>query len=316
MNDFGSLHYNSIAPRLREQFGSRVVKLSLDGGFTCPNRDGSCGYGGCSFCSSDGSGSFAGTVQGQIALLSRKWPNALYLAYFQNHTNTYAPADKLRRLWDEALSNPGMVGLAVATRPDCLPDAVLGLLEEYNKKTFLWVELGLQTSNQRTADAFGRGYKNDVYEKACRDLSAIGVRTVSHMIVGLPGEHKADALATADYINSFSPYGIKIHMLHLMKDTRMGEEYLQSCRARGLTQSDEGLGKSGSFDLPGMEEYIGTVADILERTPKSVTVHRLTGDAPRQSLIAPLWTADKHAVLNGIQQEFKRRGSWQGKSLE
>jgi len=376
---FGSLRYNAIGPFLKNEFGCRVVKLSLDGGFTCPNRDGRCGTGGCLFCAEDGSGRFASDIPGEIALTSQKWPDAKYIAYFQNFTNTYAPVERLRALWDEALgyreengplrarsrylgplpavlssdfasgssiaknrvpripvrgpfsslfqepkpefseditslrarsryleslqarsakSFPDMVGLAVATRPDCLPEDVLDLLSEYNEKTFLWVELGLQTSKQKTADYINRCYDNSVYEKAVSELKARGIRYVTHLILGLPGESEKDMLDSAAYVNAFSPFGLKLHMLHVMEGTRLGEIY-----------------KEQPFELLSKQDYVNTVCDILERTPQSVTIHRLTGDAPGDMLLAPEWTRDKHAVLNSIQQELKRRGSFQGSLL-
>lgn len=295
-NTFGSLHYNAIGPYLKRHFGCRVAKLSLDGGFTCPNRDGSKGTGGCTFCSEDGSGRFTGPVADQIRQLASKWPeDTKYIAYFQNFTGTYAPAERLRSLWEDALNQPGCVGLAVATRPDCLPQDVLDLLSEFNERTFLWVELGLQTANEETADAFNRCWKNADFEDAMSNLSTRGIKTVIHLILGLPGEEKQQILASAEYAASFHPFGIKLHMLHLMEGTVMGEEY-----------------KKAPFPVLSREEYVSLVCDVLERLPADITVHRVTGDAPRADLIAPLWTGDKRAVLRAIQHEFKRRGSWQG----
>ena len=295
-NTFGSLHYNAIGPYLKRHFGCRVAKLSLDGGFTCPNRDGSKGTGGCTFCSEDGSGRFAWPVADQIRQLASKWPeDTKYIAYFQNFTGTYAPAERLRSLWEEALAHPGCVGLAVATRPDCLPQDVLDLLSEFNERTFLWVELGLQTANEETADRLNRCWKNADFEEAMRNLSSRGIKTVLHLILGLPGEEKQQILASAEYAASFHPFGIKLHMLHLMEGTVMGEEY-----------------KKAPFPVLERDEYVSWVVDILERMPQEITVHRVTGDAPRADLIAPLWTGDKRAVLRAIQQEFKRRGTWQG----
>lgn len=295
-NTFGSLHYNAIGPYLKRLFGCRIAKLSLDGGFTCPNRDGSKGTGGCTFCSEDGSGRFTGPVAEQMRQLSSKWPeDTKYIAYFQNFTGTYAPAERLRSLWEDALAQRGCVGLAVATRPDCLPEDVLDLLSEFNKKTFLWVELGLQTANEATADQFNRCWKNADFEEAMRNLSSRGIKTVIHLILGLPGEDKRQVLASAEYAASFHPFGIKLHMLHLMEGTVMGKAY----------QKDP-------FPVLSREEYVALVCDVLERLPADITVHRVTGDAPRADLIVPLWTGDKRAVLRAIQQEFKRRGTWQG----
>ena len=299
-NIFGSVHYNAIGPYLKKRFGCRVAKLSLDGGFTCPNRDGSKGSGGCTFCGGDGSGRFTGPLAQQKEQLASKWPeDTKYIAYFQNFTGTYAPAERLRRLWEEALALPGCAGLAVATRPDCLPDDVLDLLEEFDQKTFLWVELGLQTACEETAAAFNRCYENADFEDAMGKLSIRGIKAVIHLILGLPGEDRTQVLSSAEYVSSFRPFGIKLHMLHLMEGTVMGEQY-----------------KNAPFHLLTREEYVGLVCDILERMPQDVTVHRITGDAPREDLIAPLWTGHKKAVLRAVQQEFKRRGTWQGYFLK
>ena len=293
---FESIHYNAIGPYLKKQFGCRIAKLSLDGGFTCPNRDGTKGTGGCTFCSEDGSGRFTGPLQDQMTRLASKWPeDTKYIAYFQNFTGTYAPPERLRKLWEEALTLPGCVGLAVATRPDCLPEEVLDLLSEFNEKTFLWVELGLQTANEETAQKFNRCWKNADFEDAMRNLSARGIKCVIHLILGRPGEDKRQVLSSAAYAASFRPFGIKLHMLHLMEGTVMGEQY-----------------KHAPFPLLGKDEYVSLVCDVLERMPADITVHRVTGDAPRKDLIAPLWTGDKRAVLRAIQQEFKRRNTRQG----
>ena len=296
---FDGLHYNSISAYLKQKFGCKVVKLSLDAGLTCPNRDGTKGTGGCTFCSDSGSGDFAGSLEQQLASMSPKWhgegSDLKYIAYFQNHTNTYAPVEKLRELWDEALAHENVVGLAVATRPDCLGPDVLDLLSEYNEKTFLWVELGLQTANEQTAENFNRCWKNAEFEEAMHNLSTRGIKCVIHLILGLPGEDIGQYVSTAKFAASFRPFGVKIHMLHLMEGTVMGEEY-----------------KKGSFPLLTAEEYVSCVCDILEILPQDITIHRLTGDAPQDRLIAPEWTRNKHAVLNAIQQEFKRRGTYQG----
>lgn len=293
--DFGSLHYNAIGPWLKNYFGQRVIKLSLDGGFTCPNRDGKVGTGGCIFCSEDGSGTFAGTADEQIKLLSRKWPEAKYIAYFQNHTNTYAPAEKLRTLYDSALGRDGMLGLAIATRPDCLGNEVLDLLSEYNEKTFLWVELGLQTSKESTGEYINRCFSDEIFSKACKDLRERNIRFVIHLIEGLPGESREDMMNSARFALNEKPFGLKLHMLHVMKGTRLAETDLS---------------------LMSMEEYISLICDILEISSPEVTIHRLTGDAPHSTLIAPEWTYNKHTVLNEIQKEFKRRGSFQGFRFE
>ncbi|NCB41473.1 MAG: TIGR01212 family radical SAM protein [Clostridia bacterium] len=293
-NIFNSTHFYTVSSYLKKEFGCRVMKLSLDAGFTCPNRDGTVGTGGCLFCSEDGAGHYASNIESQVELLKSKWPEGKYIAYFQNHTNTYASTERLRALWEEALAYPNVVGLAVATRPDCLPEDVLNLLSEFNKRTFLWVELGLQTSNEGTARAMNRCYDNSAFKTAMNQLSIREIKAVIHLILGLPGEEKQDMFASADYVASFNPFGLKLHMLHVMKNTGLAKMY-----------PDE-------FCTFKKEEYIRLVVDILERLPQDLTIHRLTGDAPKEDLIAPLWSIDKRSVLNGIQKEFKRRNSFQG----
>jgi len=294
---FNGLHYNSISSWLKNRFGCRVVKLSLNAGLTCPNRDGTKGTGGCTFCSEDGSGRFAVDINEQILTAKRKWQteDIRFIAYFQSFTNTYAPAEKLRKLWNDALEQDDVVGLAVATRPDCLGPDILDLLEEFNNRTFLWVELGLQTANEDTADNFNRCWKNADFEKAMKDLSSRGIKCVIHLILGLPGENREQYISSAEYAASFDPFGIKIHMLHLMEGTAMGRQF-----------------KTEPFSLLSQQGYVDSVCDILERVPQNITVHRLTGDAPGDTLIAPEWTRNKHSVLNSIQREFKRRGTYQG----
>lgn len=293
-NIFGSNHFHTIATHLKQEFGCRIMKLSLDAGFTCPNRDGTKGIGGCLFCSEDGAGHYASTIEDQIQLLSGKWPSGKYLAYFQSHTNTYAPVSHLRQIYEEALSYPDVVGLAIATRPDCLPDDVLELLHELNQKTYLWVELGLQTVHDTTAERLNRCYPLSVFEDAMEKLKQLQIRTVIHLILGLPWETKEDILASVDYVGSLHPFGVKLHLLHVMKNTGLAPLYPQE------------------FHTFEKEEYISFVTDCLERLPQDITIHRITGDAPADELIAPLWSTDKRSILNGVQQEFKRRGSWQG----
>lgn len=299
-NPFGSNHFNNIGTYLKKEFGCRVMKLSLSAGFTCPNRDGSKGTGGCIFCSEDGSGHYAGEIPQQIRLLSGKWPQGKYIAYFQSYTNTYAPVSTLRRLFDSALSYPGMVGLAVATRPDCLPEDVLDLLEEYNKKTWLWVELGLQTIHDATADRLNRCYPLSVFDEAMSALKSRNIRSVVHLILGLPWESPEMMRETADYAGALHPFGVKLHMLYIIEKTGLAELFRQ---------------RPEVFHVFEKQEYIEFVVDILERLPRDITIHRLTGDGPASQLVAPLWSADKRSILNGIQREFKKRGSWQGKLL-
>ena len=293
-NIFGSRHFNAIGPYLKEVFGDRIAKLSIDAGFTCPNRDGTKGVGGCIFCSADGGGHYASDIPGQIRLLSVKWPESKYIAYFQSYTNTYAPVGILREKYEAALSAPGVVGLAVATRPDCLSPDVLALLSELNQKTYLWVELGLQTIHNETAERVNRCYPLSVFDQAMTDLRSAGIRTVVHLIFGLPGENRADMLASVDYVAAKEPFGIKLHQLYVMKGTALA--LMGPAAVRPLEK----------------KEYVDLVVDALEHIPQTITIHRLTGDPPEGTLLSPLWCPDKRSVLNGIQKEFKARGSFQG----
>jgi len=291
---FRGEYYNSIGGYLKERFGCKVIKLSLDAGFTCPNRDGTKGTGGCIFCSADGSGDFASDIPGQIRLLSRKWPSGKYIAYFQSHTNTYAPVDLLRKKYYDALEYPDVIGIAIATRPDCLPPEVLELLSELNRKTFLWVELGLQTIHEDTARLINRCYPLEVFDRAVDELSGLGIKTVVHLIFGLPGESRQDMITSVRYVCSKDIFGVKLHLLNVLKDTKLVEYY------------------PNRLHIPTKEEYINLVVDALEIIPKHITIHRVTADAPRHLLIAPEWSYEKRTILNGIRKEFKNRGSFQG----
>lgn len=293
---------NSIGEYLKEEMGSKIVKLSIDGGFTCPNRDGTKGTGGCIFCSASGSGDLASDIPSQIQLLSNKWPNARYLAYFQSHTNTYAPVERLRRQYEEALSYPNVMGLAIATRPDCLSEEVLDLLSEFHEKTFLWVELGLQTIHEHTAQLVNRCYPLSVYDKAIAQLKSRGIRTVTHLIFGLPEESREDMLASVRYVcrdlgNGRHIFGIKLHMLNLVRGSQMEVLYPDYV----------------SFD--SIEEYVDLVVKALEVIPPDITIHRLSGDAPRPTLIAPEWSYKKRTILNSIHKALRQRDTWQGAGL-
>jgi radical SAM protein (TIGR01212 family) len=296
--------YNALNRYLRDRYGTKVFKVPLDGGFTCPNKDGTAGLGGCTFCTPSGSGDFAGDKTQPLskqfdqvrALLHEKWPDASYLAYFQANTNTYGPVDHLKDLYDTALSlDPNIVGLSIATRPDALGDEVIDLLASYRERTDLYVELGLQTIHQDTADAINRGHDLACFTDAVRRLRARDIDVVVHIINGLPGETKDDMLATLDYVNSLGIQGIKIHLLHLMKKTAMGIAY-----------------ERNPWPLLTREEYVDIVVDQIERLDPSVVVHRLTGDAPPDLLIAPLWSKKKFVVMNEIDKELRRRHTHQG----
>ena len=290
---------NTIGSYLKDHFGIKVVKLALDGGFTCPNRDGSKGTGGCLFCSDTGSGDTAGDIQSQIRLLSDKWPSAKYIAYLQNHTNTYAPADTLRRVYEDALTgHPDIVGLAVATRPDCLSGEVLDVLEEFNRKTFMWVELGLQTIHEQTASTMNRCYGLSAFDEAVAALSERNIRSVIHLIFGLPGETRDMMLDSVRYVCSGNIFGLKMHLLNVVKNSVLGREH------------------PDYVPFESMDEYINLVCDALEIIPPDITIHRMTGDAPRPILIAPEWSYKKRSILNGIHLELHRRKTWQGINAE
>lgn len=286
---------NSIGLYLKNYFGKKTVKLSLDGGFTCPNRDGSKGVGGCIFCSADGSGDFASNIPGQIKLLSDKWPDSNHLAYFQNHTNTYASVSELRQKYYAVLNNPEISGIAIATRPDCFSEEIYELLDEINKKTFLWVELGLQTIHQETAELINRCYPLKVYDEAVKRLKELNIRTVVHLIFGLPGESKQDMLDSVRYVCKDKIFGLKIHMLNVVKGSQMEKLY------------------PDYVSFGSIEEYVNLVVDALEIIPADITIHRMSADAPRPILISPDWSYKKRTILNGIHKELKSRNSWQGK---
>jgi len=290
--------YYSLNRYLRETFGEKVYKLALDGGMSCPNRDGSIGTGGCIFCSAGGSGDFAegrcGSITDQIerakARIRSKTDAAKFIAYFQSYTNTYAPVEYLEKLFSEALAEPSVAALSIGTRPDCLPQEVVELLMELNRIKPVWVELGLQTIHERTARYIRRGYALPVYEDALRRLRAAGITVIVHVILGLPGESREDMLATIDYLaGEHRPDGVKLQLLHVLEGTDLAEEY-----------------RAGKFRCMEMEEYFGLLCDCLRRLPPDMVIHRLTGDGPKRLLIAPKWTADKKRVLNALRAELDR----------
>lgn len=292
--------YLSLNEYLKKTFGCKVYKIALDAGFTCPNRDGMAGNGGCIFCSGSGSGDFTfrgKSIEEQIEygkrLLSKKADpsSAKYIAYFQAFTNTYAPAEKLESIFMPVIIRDDIAALSIATRPDCLPADVLHLLEKLNRIKPVWVELGLQTSNEETAKYINRCYENKVYDKAVADLISIGLtQIITHVIIGLPGESKEDMLGTVRYVVSSGSNGIKLQLLHVLKGTRLAEDY-----AKGLFKTLE------------MEEYLDIIKECLKIIPPDMVVHRLTGDGAKKDLIAPLWSADKKRVLNAMNF-MKKKG--------
>ena len=301
---WGDKRYHAFNWHLRQEFGAKVVRVALDGGFTCPNRDGTLGIGGCVYCSGRGSGDFAGSADISIheqfeqvrRLLAKKWPRAKYLAYFQAFTNTYAPVSRLRELYAEALNEPGVVGLAISTRPDCLPGDVLDHLNELNRQTYLWVELGLQTIHEQTLAWIGRGHTYAQFLSAVHELRERGIRVCVHIILGLPGETREAMLRTAEVVAALPVQGLKIHLLHVLRSTRLARQFAEQ-----------------PFPLLERDEYVELVADVLEILPPDMVIHRLTGDGPPDDLIAPLWSRKKWEVLNAIDAELLRRDSWQGK---
>lgn len=303
---WGDKRYHTLNYELRREFGQKVIKLSLDGGFTCPNRDGTVGSKGCIFCSEVGSGEFTAPrklsiidqINDQISFLSPKWKTNKYIAYFQNFTNTYSTIEDLRSKYYEAILREGIVGLAIATRPDCLSDEVLDLLAEINGKTYLWVELGLQTIHEETAKIIRRGYNLKCYENAIKNLKDRGIRVVTHLILGLPGEKHKDILESVKYVGDTNTWGIKLHLMYIIENTDLYKLYQQS-----------------SFYILTQDEYVSLVVDALELLPPHMVIHRITGDGPKKSLIAPKWSLNKLAVLSGIDKELKNRNSYQGKNI-
>ncbi len=295
---FGGMRYRSVSTYLKDKFGEKTIKLAIDGGFTCPNRDGTKGTGGCIFCSDSGSGEFASDIEDQIRLFSDKWPRAKYLAYFQNHTNTYAPVSELREKYYAVLANPKIEGLVIGTRPDCLSEEVLDLLSEISRTHFLWVELGLQTINDKTAHLINRCYDLSVFDDAMRRLSVRGIKAVVHLILGLPGESREQMLDSVRYVSSLPElFGMKLHLLNIVKGSQMEFTY------------------PDYQPFASIEEYVNLVVDCLEIIPPEVTIHRLTGDAPRSILINPPWSFNKRTILNSINDRLNLLDSWQGKRL-
>ena len=296
--------YYSLHAMLQERFHEKVYKLSLNGGMTCPNRDGTLGTRGCIFCSAGGSGDFAADrllsvtkqIEQQRALITQKRPVHKFIAYFQAYTNTYAPVPYLEKLFREAICHPDIVALSIGTRPDCLGDDVLDLLDRLNRIKPVWVELGLQTIHEDTARYIRRGYALDCFEKAVKDLRARSLEVIVHTILGLPGEDRERTLQTIRYLNGQPIQGIKLQLLHVLKGTDLALDY-----ERGL------------FETLTMESYLTLLIACLERLSPDIVVHRLTGDGPKDLLIAPVWSSAKRTVLNELHQRMKLENTWQGR---
>ncbi|MBQ8923363.1 MAG: TIGR01212 family radical SAM protein [Lachnospiraceae bacterium] len=327
-NDWLGKSYNSLNAYFKNTYGQKIYKIAVNAGLSCPNRDGTLGSRGCIFCSRGGSGDFAVNISGMIkdafngddinlndnkiigeslsvsnqieegiAKFSKGVGNK-FVIYFQAFTNTYGDIDYLRRIWSEALSHEDVVGISIATRPDCLSDEVLGLLRELKEKycKFIWLELGLQTIHEKTAEYIRRGYPLSVYDEAVKKLDDIGIPYITHIILGLPHETREMMLDTVRYVNERKPFGIKLQLLHVLEGTDLADEY-----------------RAGKFEAMDMDSYISLVIECLENISPEVVIHRVTGDGPKKILIAPTWSADKKNVLNTLHRRMKELGAYQGK---
>ena len=298
--------YHSWNYALRQQFGEKIFKVPIDGGFDCPNRDGTVAHGGCTFCSVSGSGDMIVApedplpiqFQKEIDMMHQKWPGvAQYIVYFQNFTNTHAPLAVIKECFEQVVNLPGVVGLSIGTRPDCLPDDVVEYLAELNERLYLWVELGLQTTYEQTSELINRAHSYQTYLDGVAKLRKHNIRVCTHLINGLPGETYEMMMENVKRtILDSDIQGIKLHLLHLMRNTRMLRDYHE-----------------GRLRLLGFKEYVDIICDQLELIPQDIIIHRLTGDAPFDSIVGPMWSLKKWEVLNAIDQEMLRRDSYQGK---
>ncbi|WP_142430285.1 TIGR01212 family radical SAM protein [Enterococcus faecalis] len=305
-SDDPNKRYHTWNYELRQQFGEKIFKVPIDGGFDCPNRDGTVAKGGCTFCSVSGSGDMIVApsdplplqFQKEIQLMHQKWPTVdQYIVYFQNFTNTHAPVDVIRHRFEQVVNEKGVVGLSIGTRPDCLPDEVVNYLAELNERFYLWVELGLQTTFEETSAAINRAHDYQTYLDGVAKLRKHGIRVCTHLINGLPGETPAMMRENVRRtIQDSDIQGIKLHLLHLMTNTKMMRDY-----------------NEGRLQLMSKEAYVSVICDQLEMIPPEIVIHRLTGDAPFETIIGPMWSLKKWEVLNAIDAEMKRRNSYQGK---
>ena len=304
MESWNGKPYHSFDYMLKERFSCKIYKTALNGGMTCPNRDGTLGERGCIFCSQGGSGDFAGDrrdsiteqINKQAEKLAQKRNASAFIAYFQAYTNTYAPVEYLRKIYTEAINHPQVAAVSIGTRPDCLGPDVLALLEELNQIKPVWIELGLQTIHERTAAYIRRGYPLSCFEEAVKALRQRDLEVIVHTILGLPGESRQDILETMEYLNHRDIQGIKLQLLHVLKGTDLALDYLE-----------------GRFSVYTMEEYLDILIDCLEHLSPDIVIHRLTGDGPKDLLIAPLWSSKKRTVLNTLHHECKIRHAYQGR---
>ncbi|MGG2466734.1 TIGR01212 family radical SAM protein [Paraclostridium bifermentans] len=300
---FDNKRYHTWNYYLRSNFGEKVFKVSINAGFSCPNIDGTVAYGGCTYCSKQGSGDFAGNPNDNLIkqfedikeMMHKKWHNAKYIGYFQAFTNTHAPVSVLKEKYETILNLDDVIGLSISTRPDCLPDDVLEYLSELNKKTNLWVELGLQTIHDETSKIINRGHDYNTFLEGVEKLKKHNIKTVVHIINGLPGEDYNMMMETAKAVADLGVHGIKIHLLHVLKETPM-----------------ENMLKKGMFNLMDKDDYINLVCDQLEVIPPEMVVHRLTGDGKRDEIVGPMWSLKKWEVLNAIDDTMRERDSYQG----
>lgn len=297
------MHYYSLNAYLKDKFKTKVYKLALSSGLSCPNRDGTLSSEGCIFCSNGGSGEFATDgslsiteqIESAKAKVSKKIKDGKYIAYFQSFTNTYGDVSYLRKIFTEAIMHPDIVALSIGTRPDCLPEDVLKLLDSLNQIKPVWIELGLQTTNEETARYINRGYSLEVFHNAVESLHKLNIDVIVHLIVGLPGETKEDILNSVKYVSSLNIAGIKLQLLHVLKNTPLEKEYLLN-----------------KFDVLSLEEYVNIIAECISHIPENIVIHRITGDGPKAILIAPLWSADKKKVLNYMNRRFDELNLVQG----
>ncbi|QYE99233.1 TIGR01212 family radical SAM protein [Paraclostridium sordellii] len=300
---FDNKRYHTWNYYLRSNFGEKVFKVSINAGFSCPNIDGTITYGGCTYCSKEGSGDFAGNPNDNLIkqfedikqMMHKKWHSAKYIGYFQAFTNTHAPVNILKEKYETILNLEDVIGLSISTRPDCLPDDVVEYLAKLNKKTNLWVELGLQTIHDKTSKIINRGHDYDTFLEGVEKLKKHNIKTVVHIINGLPGEDYNMMMETAKAVSELGVHGIKIHLLHVLKNTPM-----------------EKMLEKEMFTLMEKDEYVNLVCDQLEILPPEMVVHRLTGDGKRDEMVGPMWSLKKWEVLNAIDDTMKKRNSYQG----
>ena len=291
--------YNNLSAYLRNKYGMKINKICIDGGFGCPNRDGTCGVGGCIYCGERGAGEHIDPVLGireQVeSRLSLTHGDCGFIAYFQNFTNTYAPIPVLRERYDSALISDRIVALAIGTRPDCISEEIAELLSEYASRLDVWVELGLQTASDETARVINRGYDTEVYRRAAAILNSHGIPFVTHMIIGLPGEYESDVLRTVDVVNASGAWGVKIHSIYVMEGTRLADMY-----------------RAGEYTPPERDEYVRLCALAIAHLDEGLVVHRITGDCPDGLLVAPEWNTDKNGVISAVRNYLDSHGLRQG----